>query len=283
MAAGGGAACVHRTLCLLRGRSAWASSPAAGVALHRWPTNQLALATFLQQRAGTDSKAGETGAGAGDDGRATELALALFHAAEDGAPLRSCRNRSLPASWLAPELLGRTLALSASAPPEGSAEDPKLRRAALERLGIRSNHVADVRSGVSLVRFEQLLPLLAAEPSAVARAACLKASAEGGGDTAASRASLLRYMHGAGLLNPEAEDTLLTDGTTREAWLHAAIPNLSDEAAGSAAARLLADCSDASRWTAEQTDDTGAVLLALVQEDVSTNSAIFRIKSTLYH
>ena len=43
------ASCLHGTLQVLRSAAAWAHSPAAGIALHRWPTNRLALARFLQR------------------------------------------------------------------------------------------------------------------------------------------------------------------------------------------------------------------------------------------
>ena len=136
------ASCVHSTLRLLRPRG-WASSPATGIALQHSPSNTLALAQFLSQQQGDGSTLAPE----------LELSAVLFHAAEEGAPLRPTRNRSLPASWLDPELLGRTLALSAE-------DDEASARAGLEALGIRSNHVGDVRSGVSLARFEGLLPLM---------------------------------------------------------------------------------------------------------------------------
>lgn len=213
------ASCVHSTLRLLRPRG-WASSPATGIALQHSPSNTLALAQFLSQQQGDGSTLAPE----------LELSAVLFHAAEEGAPLRPTLNRSLPASWLDPELLGRTLALSAE-------DDEASARAGLEALGIRSNHVGDVRSGVSLARFEGLLPLM--QPSMVARCAGLKAAAEGAGDSAVARAALLGYMHGADLLDTEAAGPLLTDSGAREAWLHEPVPHISEEAAHDAATRLL--------------------------------------------
>jgi hypothetical protein len=262
------ASCLHGTLQVLRSAAAWAHSPAAGIALHRWPTNRLALARFLQ-RGGALSTSGADD----EEDALAALALALFHAAEEGAPLRPVRNRSLPASWLDTELLGHTLALAQQQHhhQHPASVVPKDARAALEKLGIRSNHVGGVRSGVSLARFEQLLPLLISQPAAVSRCACLKAEAEGGGDAHGTRAALLRYMHGAALLSPEAEAQLLIDGPDRTAWLQATPPQVSHDAAHRAATRLLTSRSPSSAATLEgeqqQLQDFETTLLALLQED----------------
>lgn len=138
------------------------------------------------------------------------------------------------------------------------------RATALQRLGIRSNHVGGERSGVSLARFEHLLRLLATKPAAVARCACLKAAAEGGGDAHRTRALLLRYMHAAALLSPQAERTLLVDGPERTAWLQHTPPQISGYHAQGAAARLFS-------WSpageARAMEDFETVLMALVQAD----------------
>ena len=118
------ASCVHGSLQALRSRSSWAASPAAGIALHRWPSNQLALAQFLGSGSSSAAAAGDR-----VDELSAELVLALFHSAEEGAPLRPSRNRSLPTSWLDAELLGRSLALAC----DSGHDDP---RAALENLGM---------------------------------------------------------------------------------------------------------------------------------------------------
>ena len=248
MAAAIAASCIHGTLQALRPGVPWAHSPAAGIALHRWPSNQLALARFLQQR-------GSAGISCSAD-QSAALVLALFHAAEEGAPLRPVRNKSLPASWLNTELLGRVLAVAQLCDTE--------HQAALQQLGIRSNHVGDQRSGVSLARFEQLLPLLATSPVAVARCACLKAAAEGGGDVHHTRAFLLRYMHAAALLSPQAEEKLLVDGPERTAWLQHMPPQISGCHAQGAAARIL---SWSTAGKARAMEDIETVLMALVQAD----------------
>lgn len=253
MAATIAASCIHGTLQVLRPGVPWAASPAAGIAMHRWPANQLALARFLQR--GT----GSAGSGcSGDDSAA--LALALFHAVEEGAPLRSIRNKSLPASWLNTELFGRVLAVAQQWPGQAGETDC---RTALQQLGIRSNHVGGERSGVSLARFEQLLPLLAAEPAAVARCACLKAADEGGGDAPQIRAALLRYMHGAALLSPQAEATLLVEGPERTAWLQNTPQRVCGQDAQDAASRLFSSSVSGVRTM----EDIETVLVALVHAD----------------
>eukprot|EP01043_Picozoa_sp_COSAG02_P041700 COSAG02_NODE_3479_length_6673_cov_3.496197_4_plen_315_part_00 len=247
------ASCIHGTLQALRPGVPWAASPAAGIALHRWPSNQLALARFLQRGTGS---AGSSGSGLYDS---AALVLALFHAAEEGAPLRAVRNKSLPASWLDTELLGRVLDV-AQQPGRGYEAGY---RTALEQLGIRSNHVCGERSGVSLARFEQLLPLLTTEPAAVARCACLKAAAEGGGDAHQTRAALLRYMHAAALLSPQAEATLCAAGPERTAWLQHTPPLICGQDAQDAAGRLFSS----SIGGVNTMEDAETVLMALVQAD----------------
>eukprot|EP01043_Picozoa_sp_COSAG02_P022791 COSAG02_NODE_1195_length_13940_cov_15.482407_4_plen_349_part_00 len=254
MAATIAASCIQGTLQVLRPGVPWAASPAAGIAIHRWPANQLALARFLQRR-GT----GSAGSGCSGDASAA-LALALFHAVEEGAPLRDIRNKSFPASWLNTELFGRVLAVAQQR--SGQARETDC-RPALQQLGIRSNHVDGEHSGVSLARFEHLLPLLTAEPAAVARCACLKAAAEGGGDAQQMRAALLRYMHGAALLSPQAKATLLVEGPERTAWLQSTPPRVCRADAQDAAGRLLSSGVSGVRTM----EDVETVLIALVHAD----------------
>eukprot|EP01050_Picozoa_sp_SAG11_P015065 SAG11_NODE_1918_length_4070_cov_2.703097_2_plen_320_part_00 len=254
------ASSVHLTAKLLTSGTAWVSSPAAGVALQHWPSNCLALRSFCERRS-SQHVSGATTIRYGETCAAAELTQALFYAAEEGAPLRPCRNRSLPASWLDAGLLGRALALSVSIGDSSPIGSP-LGRSGLQALGVRSNWVGSLRSGVSLARFEQLLSKLRADPALVGRCAVLKAQAEAKGE-AHARAALLQYMHGAALLNSVEGEAVLSTGSVRDAWLHSHVPHVTEEAAAGAAARLLRG---ARSW-ADEGPDAEALLLALLQDE----------------
>ena len=172
------AACLHRAgdlLCQPHGLLA----PALGLA---WPA--AAASNRVRLAAATDA------ASRGPLLADVQLAAAIFHCPADGAPLRPSRRRSTPGGWLDGPPLAAALAASHA---EGS--DNCL----LGWAGVRTNHVGDERSGVSLARWAKLLDVcraadlsLPAGPQLL-RLACLRAAEAGAGSPAATRHHLLRF------------------------------------------------------------------------------------------
>ena len=174
------AACLHRAgdlLCQPHGLLA----PALGLA---WPAAAASNRVRLAAAAAATSR--------GPLPADVQLADAVFHCPADGAALRPSRRRSTPGGWLDERPLVAALAAAAS-DPEGSDD------CLLGWAGVRTNHVGDERSGVSLARWTKLLDVcraadlsLPAGPQLL-RLACLRAAEAGAGSPTATRYHLLRF------------------------------------------------------------------------------------------
>lgn len=171
------AAHVKGTAALLR-PSAYHLSPAVGL-----------IAASSSVLAGNLFRHGEEGQHISHGfGPAVALAHELFRDGARGSVVRLATSRSRASAYLSPEITGHVIGLGISAAPRAVID------ATLRSVGVRSNRVHDVWTGVSLARFRVLVELVreASEQSASSPAfplllRCVWERAE-------SKACLLRYV-----------------------------------------------------------------------------------------
>jgi hypothetical protein len=146
-------------------------SPCLGAALESAPfcgnMLRIAKATSTMQMQMIPSSAALLGNGNGNNGNPpsglpTKLASLLFFQADRQSPVRMTRTKSMAAAHLTPRLIGTLLGVALSSNNNSSRKNEERIRQILREEGIKSNHIHDQWTGVSVARWKELVTLSSA-------------------------------------------------------------------------------------------------------------------------